>query len=98
MRPPHIHEAVTAARAEQDTKAWQRKCAVRVGVEGLMAQVTHVTGIRRARHLGLPETTLEHNIAAVAINLIRLHAWWTWHTLDRTRTSHFQRLQYKFAA
>ena len=43
-----------------------------------MAQATHVTGIRRARYLGLPRTTLEHNIAAVAINLIRLDAWWTW--------------------
>jgi hypothetical protein len=63
-----------------------------------MAQIAHVTGIRRARYLGLPETTLEHYIAAVAINLIRLDAWRTWHTLDHTRTSHFQRLQYKLAA
>jgi len=63
-----------------------------------MAQATHVTGIRRARYLGLPKTTLEHNIAAVAINLIRLDAWWTWQPLDRTRTSHFQRLQYELTA
>ena len=63
-----------------------------------MAQATHVTGIRRARYLGLPKTTLEHHIAAVAINLIRLDAWWTWRTPDHTRTSHFQRLQYKLAA
>ena len=98
LRPREIHEAVAAARAEQDTKAWQRKYAARAGVEGLMAQATHVTGIRRARYLGLPRTTLEHNIAAVAINLIRLDAWWTWNPLDRTRTSHFQRLQYELAA
>jgi hypothetical protein len=57
-----------------------------------MAQVTHVTGIRRARYLGLPRTTLEHNIAAVAVNLIRLDAWWTWTPLDRGRTSQLQRL------
>jgi transposase len=98
LRPREIHEAVTAARAEQDTKAWQRKYAARAGVEGLMAQATHVTGIRRARYLGLPKTTLEHNIAAAAINLIRLDAWWTWTPLDRTRTSHFQRLEYDLAA
>ena len=98
LRPREIHEAVTAARAEQDTKAWQRKYAARAGVEGLMAQATHVTGIRRARYLGLPKTTLEHNIAAVAINLIRLDAWWTGTPLDRTRTSHFQRLQYELTA
>jgi transposase len=98
LRPREIHEAVAIARAGQGTKAWQRKYAARAGVEGLMAQATHVTGIRRARYLGLPKTTLEHNIAAVAINLIRLDAWWTGHPLDRTRTSHFQRLQYQLTA
>jgi transposase len=98
LRPREIHDTVIAARAEQDTRAWQRKYATRAGVEGLMAQATHVTGIRHARYLGLPKTTLEHNIAAVAINLIRLDAWWTWTPLDRTRTSHLQRLQYTLTA
>jgi hypothetical protein len=65
---------VTAARAEQETAQWKARHAARDGVEGLMAQAAHVTGIRRARYLGLPKTTLEHNIAA-AINLIRLDAW-----------------------
>jgi hypothetical protein len=36
-----------------------------------MRQATHVTGIRRARYLGLPRTRLEHIAAAAAINLIR---------------------------
>ena len=92
LRTRQAHEAITAARAEQATAAWKRRYAVRAGVEGLMAQVTHVTGIRRARYLGLPRTTLEHNIAAVAVNLIRLDAWWTWTPLDRGRTSQLQRL------
>jgi len=61
-------------------------------VEGTIAQATHVTGIRRARYLGLPKTRLEHNTAAAAINLIRLDAWWTGKPLDRTRTTHLQRL------
>ena len=98
LRPREIHDAVAAARAEQDTKAWQRRYATRAGVEGLMAQAAHVTGIRRARYLGLPKTTLAHNLAATAINLIRLDAWWTWTPLDRTRTSHLQRLQYELTA
>jgi hypothetical protein len=42
--------------------------------------------------LGLPETRLEHNTAAAAINLIRLDAWWTGKPLDGTRTTHLQRL------
>jgi len=44
-----------------------------------MRQATHVTGIRRARYLGLPKTQLEHNIAAAAINMIRMDAYWTGH-------------------
>jgi hypothetical protein len=37
-----------------------------------MRQATHVTGIRRARYLGLPKTRIEHTIAAAAVNMIRL--------------------------
>jgi len=92
LRPRRIHEAITAARAEQASDAWQRRYRIRAGVEGTIAQATHVTGIRRARYLGLPKTRLEHNTAAAAINLIRLNAWWTGKPLDRTRTTHLQRL------
>ena len=92
LRPRRIHEAVTAARAEQAGDAWQRRYRIRAGVEGTIAQATHVSGIRRARHLGLGKTRLEHNTAAAAINLIRLDAWWTGSPLDPTRTTHLQRL------
>jgi transposase len=92
FRPRPVHEAITAARAEQASDTWRRKYRIRAGVEGTIAQATHVTGIRRARYLGLPKTRLEHNTAAAAINLIRLDAWWTGQPLDRTRTTHLQRL------
>jgi transposase len=98
LRPREVHEAVTAARASESTQHWKQRYHIRAGVEGTMAQATHVTGIRRARYLGLPKTTLEHTAAATAINLIRLNAWWTGHPLDRTRTTHLQRLQLTPAA
>jgi transposase len=98
LRPRHIHEAVTAARAAQDTPAWKTRYAIRAGVEGTIAQATHVTGIRHARYRGLPKTRLEHNAAAAAINLIRLDAWWTGKPLDRTRTTCLQRLHLTTAA
>ena len=91
FRHRQIHEALTAARAGQASDAWQRKYRIRAGIEGTIAQATHVTGIRRARYLGLGKTRLEHNTAA-AINLIRLDAWWDGKPLDRTRTTHLQRL------
>jgi transposase len=92
LRPRPIHETVTAARAAQTTTEWQHKYKTRAGAEGTIWQATHVTGIRRARYLGLPKTRLEHTIAATAINLARLDAWWTGKPLDRTRTTHLQRL------
>jgi transposase len=92
LRPREIHEAVAAARAGQSTQHWKHRYNIRAGVEGTMRQATHVTGIRRARYLGLDKTRLEHNAAAAAVNLLRLDAWWTGRPLDRTRTTHLQRL------
>jgi transposase len=98
LRPREVHEAVIQARAAQATSQWKARYSIRAGVEGTMRQATHVTGIRRARYLGLPKTRLEHNAAAAAINLIRLDAWWTGRPLDRTRASHLQRLHLTIAA
>jgi hypothetical protein len=98
IRPRELHEALAAARAEQATAQWKARYAARAGVEGTMRQATHVTGIRRARYLGLPKTQLEHTIAAAAINMIRLDAYWTGHPLDRTRTSHLARLDFTLTA
>src|SRR4029077_5701118 len=107
FRHRQIHEALTAAPAGQAGgawhhrdraaaghagEAWQPRYRIRAGIEGTIAQATHVTGIRRARYLGLGKTRLEHNTAAAAINLIRLDAWWPGKPLDRTRTTHLQRL------
>lgn len=92
IRSRQLHQALRNARAEQATDQWKARYAARAGVEGTMRQTTHVTGIRQARYLGLPKTTLEHNIAAAAINMIRLDAYWTGHPLDRTRSSHLTRL------
>ncbi len=98
LRPRHVHEAVEQARAEQTTDQWHHDYKIRAGVEGTMRQATHVTGIRTARYRGLPKTTLEHVLAATAINLIRLDAYWTGHPLDRTRTSHLARLNFTTTA
>jgi transposase len=92
LRPREVHEAVTAIRASQSAQQWKDRYAIRAGVEGTIRQATAVTGIRTARYRGLPKTSLEHAAAATAINLIRLDAWHTSKPLDRTRTTHLQRL------
>jgi transposase len=97
IRPRELHEALASARTEQTSAQWKARYAARAGVEGTMCQATHVTGIRRARYRGLPRTQLEHNIAAAAINMIRMDAYWTGHPLDRTRSSHLARLDFTAA-
>ena len=84
--PREAHHAQLTARAAQDTPDWQADYARRAGVEGTIRQAVAVTGTRRARYRGLPETRLEHVYSAVALNLIRQHAYWNGHALDRTRT------------
>jgi transposase len=98
IRSRELHEALHAARTEQTTQQWKTRYATRAGIEGTIRQATHVTGIRQARYLGLPKTTLEHTLAAAAVNLIRLNAYWTGHLLDRTRSTHLTRLDFTLAA
>jgi len=98
LRPRDIHQAIADARAAQSTQQWKDRYKARAGVEGLMHQASHVTGIRRARYLGLDKTRLEHLAAATAINLIRLDAWYSAQPIDRTRTTHLQRLDLTPAA
>jgi hypothetical protein len=100
LRPRYIHEATAAARAEQATRQWKDRYAIRAGVEGTVRQATAVTGIRTARYRGLHKTTLEHAAAAAAINLTRLDAWWTSDPLNPApaRTTRLQRLNLTAAA
>ncbi|MGH3618595.1 MAG: transposase [Pseudonocardiaceae bacterium] len=93
-----VHHAQQTARATQNTTDWQARYAPRAGVEGTIRQGVAVTGMRRARYRGLPKTRLEHVYSAVALNLIRLDAYWNGHALDRTRTSHLARLDLALAA
>lgn len=98
LHPRDLHEALAAARTEQTTKTWRDKYALRAGIEGTIHQALAVTGIRHARYRGQPKVHLQHVFSAVALNLIRLHAWWTGHPLDRGRTSHLARLDLALAA
>jgi Transposase DDE domain len=98
LRPREIQQALDRARAEQDTDQWQADYALRAGVEGTINQAVAATGIRRSRYRGLAKTHLEHVHSAVALNLIRLNAWWNGKPLDRRHTSHLARLELSLTA
>ncbi|MFI7136181.1 IS1182 family transposase [Nonomuraea sp. NPDC050153] len=93
IRSRPLQEALDQARVDQTSRDWQDKYKLRAGVEGTMRQAVAVTGVRRARYRGLAKVHLEHVFSAVALNLIRLDAWWNGNPLDRTRTSHLARLE-----
>ena len=90
--PRDLAEAQAAARAAEKTIPFQADYARRAGVEGTMHQATS-HGARRARYRGQPKTSLDHAYMAVALNLLRLEAFWTGTPLDRRRTSHLARLE-----
>jgi IS5 family transposase len=98
LHPRALAETLRAARTEQAGQDWKAAYALRAGVEGTIAQTLAVTGCRRARYRGLAKTHLEHVFSAVALNLIRLDAWWHGRPLDRTRTSHLACLELALAA
>jgi len=95
--PRGLAEAQAAARAAETTIGFQADYARRAGVEGTMHQAAS-HGARRARYRGLPKTRLDHVYMTCALNLLRLHAYWTGTPLDRQRTSHLARLELGLAA
>nr|WP_237307843.1 transposase [Streptomyces alboflavus] len=98
LQPRELQEVLDHARLQQDDEQWRARYGTRAGIEGTIHQAVAVTGMRRARYLGLQKTHLEHVFSAVALNLIRLDAWWNGHPLDRTRVSHLARLDLSLAA
>jgi transposase len=97
IQPRPVAEAQAAARAAGGTKSFQADYARRAGVEGTMHQAAS-RGARRARYRGLRKTCLDHAFMAVALNLLRLNAYWNGNPLDRARTSHLARLELHLAA
>jgi transposase len=95
--PRDLAQAQAAARTAENTIPFRADYARRAGVEGTMHQAAS-HGARRARYRGLPKTRLDHAFMAVALNLLRLEAYWTGAPLDRQRTSHLARLELSLAA
>ncbi|WP_433413668.1 transposase [Microtetraspora malaysiensis] len=93
LHPRAIQETLDAARTAQATPAWRDRYAIRCGIEATIHQAVTATGLRRARYRGIKKVHLEHIVSAIAVNLIRLDAWWNGRPLNRKRTSHLARLE-----
>ncbi len=92
LRPRELHEALQAARRQQETAEWQAEYAVRAGVEGTLSQGVRGFGLRRCRCIGLAKARLQHVATAAAINVYRISDWFGGVPRATTRTSPFVRL------
>jgi transposase len=92
LRPRELHEALQAARHQQETAEWKAEYAVRAGVEGTLSQGVRGFGLRRCRYTGLAKARLQHVATAAAINVYRISDWLGGVPRAVTRTSQFMRL------
>ena len=92
LRPRERHEALQAARRQQETAAWKAEYASRAGIEGTISEGVRGFGLRRCRYVGLSKARLQHVITAAAMNLSRLAAWLGGKPHGTTRVSRFARL------
>ena len=92
LRPRERHEALQAARRQQETAEWKAEYARRAGIEGTLSEGVRGFGLRRCRYIGLAKAHLQHVITAAAMNLSRLAAWLAEVPAAKTRVSRFARL------
>lgn len=90
--PRPYYEALQAARARQQTAAFKARYAQRAGIEGTLSQGVRAFDLRRTRYVGHARTHLQHILIAVALNLVRLVAWFSGTPRVTTRPSPLARL------
>lgn len=88
-----LQEVLQEVRQRQTTAAWQALYGKRAGIEGCLSQALRLTGLRRARYVGVAKTHLQHLASAAAINLVRLEAWFAGLPRAKTRVSRFAALK-----
>lgn len=100
LHPRAEHEALHAARQQQQTPHFRARYAARAGIEGTISQGVRAFGLRQCRYVGQPKTHLQNLATAAALNFCRVYDWfcrvydWLIETpLARTRQSRFGRLK-----
>ncbi len=92
LQPQGAQEALQRARKRQQTAQFKQAYAIRAGVEGTISEAAVAHEMRRSRYRGEEKTHLGHILTAVAMNLVRVIAWWEDKPRATTRTSPFAAL------
>ncbi|MFJ3804347.1 transposase [Streptomyces sp. NPDC090088] len=90
--PRPLHEIQTRNRLDQQTEQWQRRYAIRAGIEATLSQNVRAHGLRRSRYRGLARTHVQHVLTAMACNVARVADWIDTAPRTRRRATHFRSL------
>ncbi|MEU1306449.1 MULTISPECIES: transposase [Streptomyces] len=90
--PRPLHEIQTRNRLDQQTEQWQRRYAIRTGIEATLSQNVRAHGLRRSRYRGLARTHVQHVLTSMACNVTRVTDWIDSTPRTRRRTTHFRSL------
>ena len=92
LPPRERAELLAQNRAQVSDQAYQRHYGLRSGVEACISQSVRRLGSRQARSRGEPAVQVQQVLCAVALNFIRLDAWWQRGTRGKLRRGSFGRL------
>lgn len=92
LRHREEYQAIQAARERHGTESFARTYAVRAGIEGTISQAVRRCGMRRTRYRGMAKVHLDHVVTAMALNMVRLAAWFRAAPPRPPRQSSFVRL------
>jgi transposase len=92
FRQQEHHEAIQAARKRQTTQEFKERYAKRSGIEGTISQGVRAFDLRTSRYIGQAKTHVQHLLAAVAMNVVRLFQWDMGDTPTKPRISRFAAL------
>ncbi|MFI6663313.1 IS1182 family transposase [Streptomyces sp. NPDC050523] len=90
--PRPLHEIQMQNRLDQQTEQWQRRYAIRAGIEATLSQNVRAHGLRRSRYRGLARTHVQHVLTAMACNVTRITDWIDTPPRTRLRATHFRTL------
>ncbi|WP_054536962.1 transposase [Herpetosiphon geysericola] len=93
LRSQPLYLVMQAARDRQASPTFKALYAHRAGIESTMAQGIRRSYLQHARYRGLARVAFQQIVTAVALNLIRISAWWAGVPIGLTRVSALQSLR-----
>jgi transposase len=93
LQPQAQMEALQRQRAEQQTREFRQRYALRSGVEATISQAVRRLPLRQSRYRGMPKVQLQEVVTATALNCLRLYAYVNGVPRGITWISHLARLK-----